>query len=70
MSPVGNAPVGGQADYVMVPSADFNLLKFSDKEQAMEKIRDLTCLTVAIEDLGGRVNLIGLSQAVGWLRIW
>jgi ABC-type uncharacterized transport system permease subunit len=30
---------------VMVPYADFNLLKFPDKEQAMEKIRDLTCLS-------------------------
>ena len=37
--------VGGQARYVMVPYADFNLLKFPDKAQAMEKIRDLTCLT-------------------------
>src|SRR5437870_9150254 len=37
--------IGGQADYVMVPYADFNLLKFPDKAQALEKIRDLTCLT-------------------------
>ena len=37
--------VGGQAEYVMVPFADFNLLKFPDKNQAMEKIRDLTCLS-------------------------
>ena len=37
--------VGGQAEYVMVPYADFNLLKFPNKEQAMEKIRDLTCLS-------------------------
>jgi glutathione-independent formaldehyde dehydrogenase len=37
--------VGGQADYVMVPYADFNLLKFPDKAQAMAKIRDLTCLS-------------------------
>src|SRR6202521_2911710 len=37
--------IGGQADYVMVPYADFNLLKFPDKDQAMEKIRDLTCLS-------------------------
>src|ERR1700744_400846 len=37
--------IGGQADYVMVPYADFNLLIFPDKEQAMEKIRDLTCLS-------------------------
>src|ERR1017187_8904682 len=36
--------LGGQAEYVMVPYADFNLLKFPDKAQAMEKIRDLTCL--------------------------
>jgi threonine dehydrogenase-like Zn-dependent dehydrogenase len=37
--------IGGQADYVMVPYADFSLLKFPDKAQAMEKIRDLTCLS-------------------------
>jgi glutathione-independent formaldehyde dehydrogenase len=37
--------VGGQAEYVMVPYADFNLMKFPDKAQAMEKIRDLTCLS-------------------------
>jgi glutathione-independent formaldehyde dehydrogenase len=37
--------VGGQAQYVMVPYADFNLLKFPDKEQALSKIRDLTMLT-------------------------
>jgi glutathione-independent formaldehyde dehydrogenase len=37
--------VGGQAEFVMVPYADFNLLKFPDREQAMEKIRDLTCLS-------------------------
>src|SRR4030088_1956899 len=37
--------IGGQAEYVMVPYADFNALKFPDKDQAMAKIRDLTCLT-------------------------
>jgi len=37
--------IGGQAEYVMVPYADFNLLKFPDKAQAMEKIRDLTMLS-------------------------
>ncbi|MDQ3010217.1 MAG: formaldehyde dehydrogenase, glutathione-independent [Acidobacteriota bacterium] len=37
--------VGGQAEYVLVPYADFNLLKFPNKDQAMEKIRDLTCLS-------------------------
>jgi glutathione-independent formaldehyde dehydrogenase len=29
----------------MVPYADFNLLKFPDKDQAMDKIRDLTMLS-------------------------
>src|ERR1700723_3298927 len=37
--------IGGQAEYTMVPYADFNCLKFPDKTQALEKIRDLTCLT-------------------------
>jgi glutathione-independent formaldehyde dehydrogenase len=37
--------VGGQAEYVMVPYADWNLLRFPDKAQAMEKFRDLTCLS-------------------------
>src|SRR6476469_2342132 len=37
--------VGGQAEYVMIPYADFNLLKFPDKKQAMAKIRDLTLLS-------------------------
>ena len=37
--------VGGQARYVMVPYADFNLLRFPDRDQAMEKIRDLTLLS-------------------------
>jgi glutathione-independent formaldehyde dehydrogenase len=37
--------VGGQAQYVAVPYADWNLLKFPDKDQAMEKILDLTMLS-------------------------
>ena len=37
--------VGGQAQYVLVPYADWNLLKFPDKDQAMEKIMDLTMLS-------------------------
>jgi glutathione-independent formaldehyde dehydrogenase len=37
--------IGGQAEYVMVPYADFNLLKFPDRDRAMIKIRDLTCLS-------------------------
>ena len=35
--------IGGQAEYVMVPYADFNLLRFPDKDRAMAK--DLTLLS-------------------------
>ena len=37
--------VGGQAEFVMVPYADWNLLKFPDRDQAMAKILDLTMLS-------------------------
>ncbi len=37
--------VGGQAEYVMIPYADFNLLKFPDSDKAMGKIKDLTLLS-------------------------
>ncbi|WBL18840.1 formaldehyde dehydrogenase, glutathione-independent [Citricoccus sp. NR2] len=37
--------VGGQAEYVLVPYADWNVLKFPDRDQAMEKILDLTMLS-------------------------
>ncbi|HMD86758.1 MAG TPA: formaldehyde dehydrogenase, glutathione-independent [Terriglobia bacterium] len=37
--------VGGQAEYVMVPYADFNLLKLPEKAQTMEKIKDITLLS-------------------------
>ena len=37
--------IGGQAKFVMVPYADFNLLKFPDKDQALAKILDLTMLS-------------------------
>ena len=37
--------VGGQAAYVLVPYADWNLLKFPDRDQAMAKIKDLTMLS-------------------------
>ncbi|APU15685.1 MULTISPECIES: formaldehyde dehydrogenase, glutathione-independent [Actinoalloteichus] len=37
--------VGGQSEYVMVPYADWNLLRFPDRDQAMEKILDLTMLS-------------------------
>ncbi|MFJ6540340.1 alcohol dehydrogenase catalytic domain-containing protein [Streptomyces sp. NPDC091385] len=36
---------GGQAEYLFVPYADFQLLRFPDKDQAMEKIRDLALLS-------------------------
>lgn len=36
---------GGQSDYLMVPFADWNLLRFPDKDQAMAKIKDLTLLS-------------------------
>ncbi|MFD6134246.1 formaldehyde dehydrogenase, glutathione-independent [Isoptericola sp. NPDC060257] len=37
--------VGGQANYVLVPYADWNVLRFPDKDQALEKIMDLTMLS-------------------------
>ncbi|WP_027966236.1 formaldehyde dehydrogenase, glutathione-independent [Halomonas halocynthiae] len=37
--------VGGQAEFVMVPYADFNLLKFPDRDIALDKIQDLTLLS-------------------------
>jgi glutathione-independent formaldehyde dehydrogenase len=37
--------IGGQAEYVLIPFADFNLLKFPDRDQALEKILDLTMLS-------------------------
>jgi glutathione-independent formaldehyde dehydrogenase len=36
---------GGQAQYVLVPFADFNLIRFPSREQAMAKILDLTMLS-------------------------
>jgi glutathione-independent formaldehyde dehydrogenase len=37
--------VGGQAEFVLVPYADWNLLVFPDRDQALEKIMDLTMLS-------------------------
>ncbi|MFF4652083.1 formaldehyde dehydrogenase, glutathione-independent [Streptomyces sp. NPDC001380] len=37
--------VGGQAQYVLVPYADWNVLVFPDRDRALEKIRDLTMLS-------------------------
>ncbi|WP_053207996.1 formaldehyde dehydrogenase, glutathione-independent [Jiangella muralis] len=36
--------VGGQAEYVLTPYADWNLLKFPDRDKAMAKILDLAML--------------------------
>jgi glutathione-independent formaldehyde dehydrogenase len=36
---------GGQAEYARVPHADWNCLKFPDKEQSKKKILDLAMLT-------------------------
>src|SRR6266566_4791065 len=37
--------IGGQAKYVMVPYADFNLLQFPDRDEALSRILDLTMLS-------------------------
>jgi glutathione-independent formaldehyde dehydrogenase len=37
--------IGGQAEYVMTPYADWNLLKFPDRDEAMEKMKDLALLS-------------------------
>lgn len=37
--------VGGQAEYVLCPYADFNLLKLPEKARAMARIKDLTLLS-------------------------
>lgn len=37
--------VGGQAEYVLAPYADFNLLRFPDRDAARAKLLDLTMLS-------------------------
>ncbi|GBR04052.1 formaldehyde dehydrogenase, glutathione-independent [Acetobacter oeni] len=58
--------VGGQARYVMVPYADFNLLRFPDKAQAFERIRDLTMLTdILPTGFHGAINAkVGVGSTV------
>jgi glutathione-independent formaldehyde dehydrogenase len=58
--------VGGQANYVLVPYADFNLLKFPNKEQAMEKITDLTMLSDILPTgfHGARCAGVGVGSTV------
>src|SRR5579875_2952421 len=58
--------VGGQAEYVLVPYADFNLIKFPNKEQALSKIRDLTMLSdILPTGFHGAVNAgVGVGSVV------
>jgi glutathione-independent formaldehyde dehydrogenase len=58
--------VGGQAEYVMVPYADFNLIPFPDKAQAMAKIKDLTMLTdILPTGFHGAINAgVGVGSTV------
>jgi threonine dehydrogenase-like Zn-dependent dehydrogenase len=57
--------IGGQAQYVMVPYADFNLLRFPDRDQALAKIKDLTLLT---DILPTRVGTLGIRIGLGWAK--
>lgn len=58
--------IGGQARYVMIPYADFNLLKFPDRDRAMAKIRDLTMLSdILPTGFHGAVNAkVGVGSTV------
>src|ERR1700729_2628348 len=58
--------IGGQAQYVMVPYADFNLMPFPDKAQSIEKIKDLTMLTdILPTGFHGAVNAgVGVGSTV------
>src|SRR5580700_10554029 len=58
--------IGGQAEYVMVPYADFNLIPFPDKVQAMAKIKDLTMLTdILPTGFHGAINAgVGVGSTV------
>src|ERR1700730_304329 len=58
--------VGGQAEYVMVPYADFNLITFPDKDEAMSNIKDLTMLSdILPTGFHGAVNAgVGVGSTV------
>jgi glutathione-independent formaldehyde dehydrogenase len=58
--------IGGQAEYVMVPYADFNLIPFPDNAQAMAKIKDLTMLTdILPTGFHGAINAgVGVGSTV------
>ena len=55
--------VGGQAEYVLVPYADWNVLKFPDRDQALEKILDLTMLSDILPT--GFHGAVGAGVTVG-----
>lgn len=58
--------IGGQARFVMIPYADFNLIKYPDKQQALAKIRDLTMLSdILPTGFHGAVNAgVGVGSTV------
>jgi glutathione-independent formaldehyde dehydrogenase len=58
--------IGGQARYVTIPYADFNLLKFPDRDKAMAKIKDLTMLSdILPTGFHGAVNAkVGVGSVV------
>jgi glutathione-independent formaldehyde dehydrogenase len=58
--------IGGQAEYVMVPYADFNLIPFPDNAEAMAKIKDLTMLTdILPTGFHGAINAgVGVGSTV------
>src|SRR5699024_10467514 len=66
--------IGGQSEYVMVPYADFQLLKFSARDQAMDKILDLAMLADifptgyqgALTAVLGRAQRFMLQVLVRW----
>ena len=69
--------VGGQANYVLVPYADWNLLKFPDKDQALEKIMDLAMLSdifptgfhgAVSAGRGGRLHRVHRRRRSCWPR--
>jgi glutathione-independent formaldehyde dehydrogenase len=55
--------VGGQAEYVLVPYADWNVLRFPDRDQALEKILDLTMLSDILPT--GFHGAVGAGVTVG-----
>jgi len=54
----------------MVPYADFNLLRFPDKDQAMAKIRDLTMLTDIFPPAYHGAVTAGVGPGSTGLRGW